>query len=76
MDNLNVNPRKTPFLEMTLKCCGYGYFEEYKKEMKDNFIKYLSDALEYSKELITLKIIFNGFDVDDDSLSRILNKIK
>jgi hypothetical protein len=40
--------------------------------MKENFLKYLEDALNYNTELMTLKIIFNGFDVDDGCLGRIL----
>ena len=43
--------------------------------MKDNFLKYLEDALKCSTEVMTLKIIFNGFDVNDGCLDRILKSV-
>jgi len=44
--------------------------------MKTNFLKYLTDSVYHCQELMTLKIIYNGFDVNDDSLSRIYKAIR
>jgi hypothetical protein len=50
---------------LSFKCCGYGYFPEYKKTMKANFLSYLADAIQSCKNLITLKIVYNGFGVNE-----------
>jgi len=40
--------------------------------MKDNFIQYLHEAVTACDNLTTLKVIFNGFDVSDGSLDKII----
>ena len=62
-------------MELSFKCCGYGYFPAYKDRMLRNFMEYLNDAVRECSELTTLKIIFNGFDVNDGSMERIYQAI-
>lgn len=74
MSTLEIN--KPPFVELSFKCCGYGYFPNYKDRMLKNFMEYLRDALKECNELTTLKIIFNGFDVNDNSIIMICNAVE
>lgn len=71
MATLEIPPHRPPFVELSFKCCGYGYFPNYKDRMLKNFMEYLIDAVRECTELTTLKIIFNGFDVNDGSIQRI-----
>lgn len=43
--------------------------------MLKNFISYLSDAVNECNELTSLKIVFNGFEVNDGSLFRIYKAV-
>jgi hypothetical protein len=72
----DIPTKNPPFVELSFKCCGYGYFPAFKEAMKTNFLKYLTDSVYHCQELMTLKIIYNGFDVNDDSLSRIYKAIR
>ena len=76
MSTMDPPIRNPPFVELSFKCCGYGYFPQYKERMLKNFMEYLNDALRECTELNTLKIIFNGFDVDDGSIQRICQALK
>ena len=35
------DPPFVPFVELSFKCCGYGYFLAYRNRMLLNFMKYL-----------------------------------
>ena len=74
MGHHGLNPRN--FNEMSLKCCGYGYFPEFKDKMKQNFLEYLREVVKACPDLTTLKVIFNGFDISDHSLKRIIDSLK
>jgi hypothetical protein len=72
---LELNIRNPPFVELSFKCCGYGYFPVYKERMLKNFINYLSESVLECKELVSLKIVFNGFDVNDGSIQKICSAV-
>jgi hypothetical protein len=75
MANLEL-PSRPPFVELSFKCCGYGYFPKFKDTMLKNFMEYLNDSLKECLDLTTLKIIFNGFDVNDGSIQRICSAVE
>jgi hypothetical protein len=75
LSTLELPGRSPPFVELSLKCCGYGYFPAYKERMLRNFMEYLTEAVRECSELTTLKIIFNGFDVNDGSIERIYQAV-
>lgn len=62
----------SPFVGLSFKCCGYGYFPQYKERMRNNFLRYLEDALNCSPKVKTLNIIYNGFELNGECLKRIL----
>lgn len=43
--------------------------------MLKNFIAYLSDSVQFCQELTTLKIVFNGFDINNGSISKICEAV-
>lgn len=67
--------RNAPFVDLSFKCCGYGYFPIYKERMLKNFISYLVESVRECQDLVSLKIVFNGFDVNDGSIKRICNAV-
>jgi hypothetical protein len=69
-------PERPPFVELSFKCCGYGYFPAFKAKMLGNFMGYLNEALDACAEMTTLKIIFNGFDASDGSIERICQAVE
>lgn len=44
LSTLEVSGRP-PFVELSFKCCGYGYFPAFKDRMLKNFMEYLKDSL-------------------------------
>lgn len=65
--------------EISIKCYGYGYFEEPGRKMqtvlKGNLIRYLREAIKQCINLKTLKLDFNGFSIKDGTLLDIIEAI-
>ena len=45
LSTLELASRNPPFVELSFKCCGYGYFPAYRDRMLRNFMGYLNDAV-------------------------------
>ena len=74
--NDDVDPSKIPHLaDISLECLGYGIFD--KPGVLANFFKYLMDVLDRCKEIRTLKITLNGFNIGSENklFIRIAEKI-
>lgn len=61
---------------MSIKCYGYGYFEDNESkmqtELKKNLISYLKEVLGKCPNVKTLRLDFHGFSIADNSLLRII----
>lgn len=77
----SANPIKaTEIEELNIKCYGYGYYEEpgrkMQSELKKNLLTYLKEAVGVCKGLKILKVHFNGFSIEDETLHHLINIIE
>jgi hypothetical protein len=59
-----------------LKCYGYGYFPVYKDTIKTNLLAFIEECLEELPNLISFKLILNGFDIAGKYLQNINTLLK
>jgi hypothetical protein len=62
--------------EVSLKCYGHGYFLKYKEIIKDNILRFIKECLDALPNLISFKLILNGFDIANKYLQQITTLIK
>lgn len=62
--------------EVSLKCYGYGYFQGYKDAIKRNLLLFVKECLEMLPNLISFKLILNGFDVTGKYLQKVTSMLK
>lgn len=62
--------------EVSLKCYGYGYFISYKEVIKKNLLAFIKECLDGLPNLISFKLILNGFDISQKYLQSVNTLLK
>jgi hypothetical protein len=62
--------------EVSLKCYAYGYFNGYKEAIKRNLLSFIKECLDSLPNLISFKLILNGFDINGKYLQKLTSMIK
>lgn len=66
--------------DITIKCYGYGYFEEgnnmIQSQIKENLISYLRAAIRECINLKVFKLDFNGFSITDKCIQKIIEIVE